>query len=125
MSTSKKKRHPIRTTDSDGTPIVQVPLKHSDQYATLYAEDFDRIMELGYSDQWWPKETWPGCCYAFVSNPRLHHNNLTVARLVVEAQHRQIVKYHDGDRFNLRRGNLHITEGATKRPAILLSAVNN
>ncbi len=117
MPKTKERRKPVRTTDPDGTPVVLVPIKHSDLCATVNEEDFDRMMEAGFSDQWWFEETYPGCKYVRVTDPSLASNNLTISRLVVEAGARQIVKYRDGDRLNLRRENLYTLVGHAKRPA--------
>lgn len=126
MNITKKKhknqqRTPRHTTDPNGMAIVKVPLYGLSLPVTLYADDFQRILQAEYSHCWHIKYTGPHRGYAYVWSGEPGYF-VPVARLVVEAGPRQIVSYRDGDRLNLRRDNLRLERGyarieANTRPA--------
>lgn len=108
---------PIRTTDPDGTPVVRVPLAKGKGWAVLLAEDFDMLMSLGFSARWCLNSSGSGYAYVRCGHSRKEATGklLTIARLIMEAAAGTCVHYRDGDRTNLRRGNLYLAEDARSR----------
>jgi hypothetical protein len=110
-------RAPILTTDRDGTPIVRVPLARGRGIAVMLAEDFDTLTALGISPRYSLNRSGPGAAFAYV---RCQHpaaasgrrNTLSVARFIMEAPAGKAVRYHDGDRQNLRPSNLYLSDDA-------------
>lgn len=110
------------TTDADGQQLVHVALANTDRRATLYAEDYDRILAAGFSPCWSITSTGGRFEYVLVAarSPANGKRSLTVARLVAEAGKGQRVGYSDNDRLNLRRDNLTINQGPAKSAAVWL-----
>lgn len=108
---------PIRTTDPDGTPVVRVPLAKGKGWAVLLAEDFDKLMSLGFSSRWCLNSSGTGHAYVRCGHSHREATGglLTVARLIMGGANKACVRYHDEDRTNLRRGNLYLAEDARSR----------
>lgn len=106
------RREPVRATAADGTPIMRVPLAGG-QIAIIDAADFDRLREMGMSDQWTFNAAGKNLpSYVRASGVRGTCRTLvTVARLIMGAGYRMWVRYHDGDPLNLRRRNLYLDGG--------------
>ncbi len=109
-----KQRKPIFTTDADGNAIVLVPLANHASPAKLFADDFDRLMTDGYSDQWTLNTAKGGYSYVRVANSQVAGCLESVARLVTNAGRGQVVRYRDGNRLNLRQDNLIARNGYAK-----------
>ena len=105
-------------TDNTGVELAKVPLTSRDQHATLYADDYRRLMAAGWSPYWAQASTGKKHEYVLVSarNPKGRRRSLTVARLVAEVGKGLTVSYADGDRLNLRRDNLLIRKGTAWTP---------
>lgn len=104
-------RAPVFTTADDGAPIVSVPLANRG-HAVLDADDFLRLKAAGVTDQWTLNEaSRRGPAYVRCGMPRKEVSGglATVARLLMCPARRQCVRYHDGDRTNLRRANLYLS----------------
>lgn len=110
-----KQRVPIRTTDERGRAIVRVPLTNHAGEAVVEESDFDRLTEAGLPMTWQLNggNSGPGYVRAYCNGAT--GNLLTVARLITGAGYKQIVRYNDGDRTNLRRSNLKVVSGYGKR----------
>ena len=97
-----------------GNEIAIVPLWDREDrcvgYARLDRADFDALMADGWSDRWYLNKAG---LYAYPSVPDTAHRgaNVTVARLIVGRPAGRIVRYRDGDRRNLCRANLEVTQG--------------
>ena len=104
---------PEYTTDADGQQLVHVALANSNQRATLYAEDYQRLMAAGFSRFWKYTEDGRGSAYvtlnAYTSTG--HSRVIPVARLLVDAGHGERVRCNDGNTLNLRTENLSIYLG--------------
>ena len=87
----------------DVRDLVQVPLGRSGLEATVDYDDYQELLALGLSPNW--------CLTGGNVVTRKDGNLLTVARIIVDAQPGEIVAYSDGDRTNLRRGNLVLKSG--------------
>ena len=110
------------TTDADGQRLAHVALANTNQRATLYAEDLDRLLAAGWSPYSHCYETNGRHRYVLVrayTPDGKRGRTMTVARLVADAGKQQRVVYIDGDRANLRRENLCITSDSrrTQTPA--------
>lgn len=115
---------PEFTIDGDGRELAHVPLANREERATLYADDYRRIINGEWSPCW--QLTNVGWKFPYVLVRALNHkgNNrtLTVARLVAEVGKGQRVSYVDGDRLNLRRDNLLIHRGHARTSLEALQA---
>lgn len=89
----------LHSTDSNGKPVVKVPLSNSNQFATLYEQDFNDLTGLGLSLKW--SQASDGMVRVNVTG----RPNLSVARLVTNA-FKETVSYANGDKTDLRRDNL-------------------
>lgn len=114
----RTRRIPTHTTDHDGQAIVLVPLANHDEPAKLLQEDFYRLMELGYSDQWVYNRAGTGHPYVRCSSSRVAGGLETVARLLAEPGSGKIVRYQDSNRLNLRADNLYTNKGWAKGQTI-------
>jgi hypothetical protein len=119
MKKQKQQAAPEFTTDADGQQLVHAALANTDRRATLYAEDYERILAMGFSPCWSITSTGGRFEYVLVAARSTANGkrSLTVARLVAEAGKGQRVGYLDGDRLNLRRDNLTINQGPAKSAA--------
>lgn len=113
MTKYKQQAAPEFTTDVDGQEVVHVPLANSQQRATLYAEDYRRLMAAGFSRFWKYIQTGNGHAYpalnAYTSDG--HNREVTVARLITGAGRGQRVRTVDGNPLNLRTDNLEFVPG--------------
>jgi hypothetical protein len=102
------------TTDADGHRLAHVALANNQQRATLYAEDFERLMAAGFSSHWQFTEDGRGGAYptlcAFTREGQ--SRKVPVARLIIGAGHGERVRASDGRTLNLRRENLEVYRGA-------------
>ena len=101
-------------TDKHSNELVQVPLgRTGSAFATLYKSDFEYLLSIGLSKSW---NTYPN---GIVTAPayRAKGSQVTVARVLLDADIGENVQYVDGDRLNLRRENLRLVNGgwATRR----------
>lgn len=101
------------TTDADGLRLAHVALANSQQRATLYAEDFERLMAAGFSSYWQYTEDGRGGAYPTLSAFTREGQSrvVPVARLIVGAGHGERVRASDGRTLNLRRENLDLYPG--------------
>lgn len=115
----KKQAAPEYTTDADGQHLVHVALANSNQRVTLYAEDYQRLMDAGFSRFW--KYTGDGRGSAYVTLNAYtrdgHSRVIPVARLLADAGHGERVRCSDGNTLNLRNENLSIYLGRAWFPA--------
>lgn len=102
------------STDANGNRLAHVALSGTDQRATLYADDLERVLAEGWSPFW----SWSnvGSRYRYVlvcagAPGSGRRRSMTVARLLAGAGKGRRVEYIDGDRANLRRDNLRIVKG--------------
>lgn len=104
---------PEYTTDADGQQLVHVALANSQQRATLYAEDYLRLMDAGFSARWQYTEDGRGSAYvtlaAYTSTG--HNRVIPVARLITGAGQGERVRASDGNTLNLRSDNLTFYAG--------------
>lgn len=109
----KKPRLPTCTYDSQGKPIVLVPLANHPEPAIIDADDFDALMKAGVSDQWFLNDNGSGYCYVRCC-AKMGDNLMTLARLIRCPAVGRVIRYGDGNRLNLRRANLGVSRGNAK-----------
>lgn len=108
---SRPKRLPWCSADPrNGRSIVHVPLKGGGA-AVLWAEDFDALTAAGFTDQWISNSDGKGRSYVRAFAPGMPGGLFTVAVVIMRPSPGYRVRYRDGDRLNLRRGNLYLREG--------------
>lgn len=101
------------TTDTDGQRLAHVALANSQLRATLYADDYERLMAAGFSRFWQYTEDGRGGAYVTLTayTSEGHSRMVPVARLIIDAGHGERVRANDGRTLNLRRENLSIYLG--------------
>lgn len=98
------------TTDADGQQLVHVALANTDQRATLYAEDYQRLMAAGFSQHWSLNDNGNGSAYVKANGRRAdgRQTKLRIARLIAGAGKGEHVRFADSNTLNLRIDNLRI-----------------
>lgn len=103
-------RTPKLFVDADGYCCARVPLAKAGMYAILFAGDLARLEANGIPLNWFfnlnGRRTFGHVKVAIPDD-----NVRAVARLITGAGKGQQVHYRDGNRLNLRRGNLVVVEG--------------
>lgn len=106
----KKEVKTIEFQEGD-TPMVMVPTG-KEKIATLYKEDYDRLIELGAYKRWQLiKDKYVRCA------TRKGQGHVMIARALVNCPPGYCVVYLDGNPLNLRRENLGIRKGQGKHDA--------
>lgn len=113
---------PASPTASHKREIIKVHLRNVDRYATVYRDDYDRVVaEIGTA-QWFVNtiRRAGGRTDQYIrAKPLGCRNVVMIARIIARAVSRTAVRYRDGDVFNLRSENLNKDldsgNGGTKR----------
>jgi hypothetical protein len=111
----KTKRTISHTQDHDGAAVVMVPLANHPFPAKLLASDYDALTALGVTDQWTYNPNGRGDRFYIRCGADCRGKLLSPARVLMNAQAGEVVKYHDGDGLNLRRDNLYFASGKALR----------
>lgn len=110
---SRKPRSVAYAIDTDGAEIVLVHLPCG-ATAKVMAEDYPGLCAAGF-----PGETWltndNAKDHRYVRVSDADNNTLMVARLLLQPGAGTAVRYRDGDPLNLRRDNLSVGAGRSKR----------
>jgi hypothetical protein len=108
---------PQFTTDAEGQELVHVALANSQLRATLYAEDYQRLMDEGFSPYWSLSNTGGRFEYVLANarSPMGTPRTITLARLIAQAAKGRRVTYADGDNLLIVKGG-----GGTKAHASAL-----
>lgn len=93
------RRPPVPTLDRDGRTVLHIPLANSQLVACVRPEDYDRLLDQGWSGNWSFN-----CGHVKVSDWR--RGPKRVARLIFGPEGDQRIRHRDRDPLNLRRGNL-------------------
>lgn len=119
MKKQKQQPKPEFTTDADGQHIAHVQLANTSQRATLYAEDYQRLISAGFSRFWQYTEDGRGGAYVTLSAYTRdgHSRVVPVGRLLINAGHGERVRCNDGNTLNLRIENLSTYLGRAWFPA--------
>lgn len=96
----------------EGTPLkaVSLPGGETPNEAVVDLDDFQSLMGMGLSVSWRISSG-----YVVAPSSNALGGYVSVARVLTDAGPGQIVRYIDGDRFNLRRSNLALEEGHGRR----------
>ena len=96
----------------EGTPIkaISLPGGETPNEAVVDLDDFSFLMKLGLS-----VARRIGSGYVVAPSSKSPSGYVSVARVLTDAGPGQIVRYLDGDRFNLRRSNLALEDGHGRR----------
>jgi hypothetical protein len=115
----KKQAAPEFSTDADGQQLVHVALANTDQRATLYAEDYQRLMAAGFSPYWNHTTDGAGNHYPVLSAYTAQGQNrtVTIARLISCAGAGKRVRCADGNTLNLCAENLKLEDAPVWRSA--------
>lgn len=107
QETYKARRAIIAAREATGREVVHVHLIGG-HIATLDRTDFDQLMRVGVSPNWFLNEAKGGFLYvrAGVSALLGWGNNVTVARVITMPSAGEVVHYRDGNPLNLRGANL-------------------
>lgn len=87
---------------------ISVHMKHG-HIALVNRDDYEELRALSVPSRWFVNVNSKGIPYV---RCQLDQGPTIVARLIVRAKVGEIVKYHDGDRFNLTRDNLFVVTKA-------------
>lgn len=106
---------PEFTTDAEGQRLVHVALANSKR-ATLYEEDYELLIEAGFTPFWKFLQDRRGHTYPTLNaySSHGHSQEVTVARLISRAGQNQCVRPADGNPLNLRRENLELLPGVAR-----------
>lgn len=111
----KQQPLPEFTIDAEGHELAHVALANSNQRATLYAEDYRRLIDAGFSRHWSLTGTsrrgrmYP-TLYAYDTSGRIRA--VTVARLILGVPSGRRAEPIDGNALNMRGDNLEQVRGA-------------
>lgn len=95
------RRPPARTLDKDGREVLLVPLANTSATAKVFPEDFQRLMDAGFSPNWCLN-----CGAVKVGDWRNGVQRL--CRLIAQPQGTVRVSMKDKDPLNLRSDNLQV-----------------
>jgi hypothetical protein len=102
---------------------LRVPLDRTGRtYATVSKSDYHRIQRAGATGAWLLNEAWPGRAYVrtMIRTGRGTRTLAMVARLIMDAGPRTVIRYINGDHLDLRPWNLMAQKGKAKRADIRL-----
>lgn len=105
--------------DHDGVKVMKVPLSDGIHEAQLWPQDYRRLADMGFTTGWCFNLAKPGLQYVRIadSQERFGPGKLVVAaRLIMDANIGERVKYRDGNRLNLRRDNLNVIRRTPPQP---------
>lgn len=106
------KARPIEVVDVGGRLLARVPLgRHNDftpqRYAEIWKDDFDFLCKLGLSSNWVSYRV-KSKQYVSATASTMPGNRVLVARVLLDADAGQMVRFLDGNPLNLRRENLRL-----------------
>lgn len=100
----------------DGEEVVRVELVgHKGVFATVDAASFAKLPEAARRGRWYLNRGYTGLSYVKFSDAG--GTTQSVARALAKARRGEIVSFRNGDRLDLRRGNLRVTRRKTREPA--------
>ena len=121
----RKPRSVAYAVDVDGAAIALVHMPCG-ATAKALAADYRRLCDLGFpGDRWLTNAGANGFRYVRLGTGG-GTNTMTAARLLLRPPAQTYVRYADGDTLNLRRDNLYVTAGRSKRrEAAAMEAAEN
>lgn len=105
----------LRAFDVDGAPVVHVEMSNArGTFATFDAGDYEQL-RARFPGAWRLNDNGRGSVYVRAITPGYEHRNVNLAREVLQPGLGRVVGYRDGNRLNLRRSNLQVQQGGTRR----------
>jgi hypothetical protein len=112
---AKRARQPTYATNEDGQQVVLVRLANFDVAVRVLTSDFEALLAANISTQWTlNRNSVDGIGYVRAPSSEVTRQLVTVARLIMRAGPGEVVRYHSGDRTDLRRANLYLGGGKAK-----------
>ena len=115
----KPDNNPIPFADEHGAACFRIPLSNSpDTFAILDQQSFTNLISQGLTGRWFLNSNGAGRSYVRISVPvegRRGGTNLLVARLIIGAGPRTVVRYANGNPLDLRFVNLAWRKGKSGR----------
>lgn len=107
------KARPIELVDVGGRLLARVPLgRHNKfsppRYVEIWKDDYDFLVKLGLSPNWSSYRVGGNGYYVTASASDTPSHRVLVARVLMDANAGEIVRYVDGNPLNLRRENLRL-----------------
>lgn len=118
MTATAFRHAPIPFRDENGLNCLRVPLDRAGRsYAIVAEADYRRIQRAGATGVWLLNEAAPGRTYVRTSirTGRGESTLAMVARLIMDAAPRTVIRYINGDHLDLRPWNLIAYRGKAKR----------
>lgn len=118
-------RHPpIPFRDAEtGMNCLRVPLdRKGRRFAIVSEADYHRVQRAGATGAWLLNEAAPGRAYVrtMIRTGRGTSTLAMVARLIMDAGPRNVIRYINGDHLDLRPWNLIMQKGRSKRADVRL-----
>lgn len=109
----KQQATPEHTIDTEGQQLTHVALTNTEERATLYTEDYQRLMDAGFTRFWNYAADGRGHAYPTLNayTRRGDNREVNVARLIIGAGQGEHARAIDGNSLNLRRENLLLVPG--------------
>lgn len=111
-------RHdPIPFRDENGLNCLRIPLDRAGRsYAIATEADYHRLQRSGATGTWFLNDAAPGRTYVRTAiRTECGQTLAMVARLIMEARPRTVIRYVNGDHLDLRPWNLVAQKGKAKR----------
>lgn len=113
-------RHdPIPFRDAEtGTNCLRVPLdRRGRSYALVREADYRKVQQAGATGAWLLNEAAKGRAYVrtMIRTGRKTRTLSMVARLIMDAQPRTVIRYINGNHLDLRPWNMLVQKGRSKR----------
>lgn len=108
----------ITIKEEGGRSLALIPLgKHHEHqpayFAEMWKDDYDFLCRLGLSPNWNRyRQTGQGNFYVTAAATSMPGNKILVARVLLDANAGEVVRYVDGNPLNLRRENLRLVQSA-------------
>lgn len=109
---------PAQFTDEHGQECIRVSLDNRGRhFATINAHDYLAVLRAGVTGAWFMNDNGKGRSYVRAAVPTGIGTctNVQIARIIIGAGPRTIVRYANGDPLDLRRANLSWQRGKAKR----------
>lgn len=106
---------PVHTKDSHGNPVVLVHLADGERVATVDEADYNELKAVNAHRPWLWNEAGHGIGYVRLAAYRFPGRLETVARLIMRPPPGYVVAYRSQDHLDLRRSNLYLRSGKTRR----------
>lgn len=98
--------------------VVRVPIGGSERSAVIDLHDYEKLMAAGLSNQWFILKA-NGHEYVRCRDRRSKYGMSVVARRLLDPPPKAVIRYRNGDGFDLRRANLILDWRGSYWPTLL------